>query len=407
MAARSSNPVFVVAAPRSGSTLLRLILDAHPEIGCPGETGIPSLAARLEDVWAAICTDLAGENVAKPPANVLRSMRRALRAPMEYYCQETGKRIYCDKSLDAPDNLAALGRAFPTAQYILLFRQVLDVVASGLEVSPYGFRAFGYAPFVQQSIDNFVAPLVHHWATRARAALDWEKANGSRCIRVRYEDMVADPGSTLRNIFEFLGVAPDESAVARALGAAAGAATPGDAKIAFTTEVHTASVGRGRRVPITLIPPLLLAEVNEMLAMLGYPRMTETWNTEPSAAGDAVVRASRNADALVASMPARIEPTGLAPPARIFAIVAEDVDGLAWHIDCSTGAVGRANPTAADTTLYGSADALVAALSGEENPATMLRDGRLRLNGDVGDGRLVVPKHVTLVIRALRAGVAG
>ena len=183
----------------------RLIMDAHPEIGCPGETGLPSLAARLEDVWAAICTDIAGEHVAKPPARVLTSMRRALRAPMDHYCQQTGKRIYCDKSLDAPDNLAALGRAFPHARYILLFRQVFDVVASGLEVSPYGFKAFGYAPFVQQSVDNFVAPLVHLWTTRVRSALKWEAANESRCHRVRYEDLVTDPTSTLAALFDFSG----------------------------------------------------------------------------------------------------------------------------------------------------------------------------------------------------------
>ena len=69
MASRASSPVFVVSAPRSGTTLLRLILDAHPEIGCPSETGIPTLAAHLTRVWSTIYSDIAGEPV--------RSCRRA------------------------------------------------------------------------------------------------------------------------------------------------------------------------------------------------------------------------------------------------------------------------------------------------------------------------------------------
>src|SRR5438270_14036839 len=36
---------FIVGAPRSGTTLLRLMLDAHPELAIPPETGFVAAAA--------------------------------------------------------------------------------------------------------------------------------------------------------------------------------------------------------------------------------------------------------------------------------------------------------------------------------------------------------------------------
>lgn len=42
----------IVGCARSGTTLLRALLDAHPEIGCPPEAGIPGLLRHVADVWS-------------------------------------------------------------------------------------------------------------------------------------------------------------------------------------------------------------------------------------------------------------------------------------------------------------------------------------------------------------------
>ena len=47
-------PVFVLCGARSGSTLLRFVLDAHPELTCPPETNLPSLCAQVATVWSLI-----------------------------------------------------------------------------------------------------------------------------------------------------------------------------------------------------------------------------------------------------------------------------------------------------------------------------------------------------------------
>ena len=50
----ADDPVFVLCAGRSGSTLLRFLLDAHPDLACPPETRLPWLARQLATAWAVI-----------------------------------------------------------------------------------------------------------------------------------------------------------------------------------------------------------------------------------------------------------------------------------------------------------------------------------------------------------------
>jgi hypothetical protein len=46
-AGASSNPVLVLCTGRSGSTLLRMLLDAHPDLACPPETSRVAMLGEL------------------------------------------------------------------------------------------------------------------------------------------------------------------------------------------------------------------------------------------------------------------------------------------------------------------------------------------------------------------------
>jgi hypothetical protein len=48
----SADPVFVLCMGRTGSTLLRFLLDAHPDLACPPETNVSALCGQLANVWA-------------------------------------------------------------------------------------------------------------------------------------------------------------------------------------------------------------------------------------------------------------------------------------------------------------------------------------------------------------------
>lgn len=45
--AEPGSSVFVPCMGRSGSTLLRFVLDSHPELACPPETSLPALCSQL------------------------------------------------------------------------------------------------------------------------------------------------------------------------------------------------------------------------------------------------------------------------------------------------------------------------------------------------------------------------
>src|SRR5580698_7888854 len=48
------DPVFVLCCARSGSTLLRFLLDAHPDLACPPETNAAALCAHLASMWSLL-----------------------------------------------------------------------------------------------------------------------------------------------------------------------------------------------------------------------------------------------------------------------------------------------------------------------------------------------------------------
>lgn len=380
--------ILLIGVARSGTTLLRLLLDAHPEIGCPGEAGIPSLIHHLGRVWWTITTGAdTASRFADLPEQAKRETRRAARVPMRYYCSQEGKRIYCDKSLDSAHHLELVRELFPTARYVLLFRHVMDTVASGLESSPWGFDAYGYLPFVQRSPENFVTALVDYWLAHVEKALKWEEDHAELCHRVRYEDLVTAPEEVLGRLFRFLGVVPDLSVLQAAFEKGRAAAGPGDHKVMYTSGIEAGSVGRGKAVPIAMIPAPQLEAVNAALAALGYEPLTTAWNAEPVAqtSNDGGPWAARLLElmrgAKSASRDGRDEVT------RSFAVVANDAKQLRWVVDPAAGVI-RQGDGEVESVVTGAAQDLVLLLSGQANPGVLLRSGRIRLlNGREGVSR--------------------
>jgi hypothetical protein len=411
---RSTEPdlALIVGAARSGTTLLRSLLDAHPEIGCPAEAGLPGLVAHARRVWTTVCTSYephegdplaasAPELSSPQPivalaATAEREIRHTAMAIMKYYCAAESKHIYCDKSLDTAHHLPVVYHYFPHTRAIILVRHVMDTIASGLEASPWGFNAFGYMPFIQASPENTVMALARYWEMQVGLALKWQAEHDDLCHRVRYEDLVAYPAQTLSRICRFLGVRDDPAVLSRAFTQFSAAAGPGDYKLAFTTGVDATSVGRGRAVPVALLPDSLLERINEHLEQLGYPPMTRSWNAEPGANG-ALPETARRLDVLMASM--SDGPWEL--PVDLVALVADDDKASRWILDVRTSAIRRGDGDV-DLAVLGSTADLIAFVTGDVNVAVLLRSGRIRHVTAAADGQMDMPRMLTALVRRFR-----
>jgi hypothetical protein len=379
--------VLVLGAARSGTTLLRSLLDAHPDIGCPAEAGVPNLINHLHMVWDIVCSSRDPADATAPRDPVRDNQKQAPRSDlpteaqdtirgqvmgiMRYYCGRDAKGIYCDKSLDNVQHVALVDHVFPGTKCIVMVRQVMDTIASGLEASPWGFDAFGYRPFVEVTPENTVHALARYWENQVSQALAWRDAHGERCHVIRYEDLVTDPESVLGRLFEFLGVAEDLSVIERSFEAFTNASGPGDYKIGSTRGLSADSIGRGKRVPIARIPPPVLERINGLLAKLGYPQMGENWSVEPNSDATASKETQDELERLLSSIASddwdfAIDTVG---------IVADDVD-LRWVIAPASATVRRGDGDV-DLVVAGAAEDLVRLITGG-NAGALLRSGRIR-----------------------------
>lgn len=206
---------FVVGAPRSGTTLLRLMLDAHSLLAIPPETGFVPVAASVAargggpdallaeitrlPTWAdlGLASDQARELLlAVRPWSVSEGLRVLYRA----YARRHGKPRFGDKTPTHVRHVAALVDLLPEAHVIHLIRDGRDTAASvrGLHFSPG---------------DGSVEAIARQWQDGIREAR--RQASGIEHYReLRYERLVTEPEAVLRQLCEWLEL-PWEDGVLR------------------------------------------------------------------------------------------------------------------------------------------------------------------------------------------------
>ncbi|WP_239118121.1 sulfotransferase family protein [Paractinoplanes ferrugineus] len=207
----TDRPIFVVGCPRSGTTMLQLMLHAHPRIALPPENRfvLPAYQRRHEfgDLrhpgrraelarWMIGTRQFADLGlaeqqvidavVAAPP-----TLGSALGTVFRLYAQRFGKPRWGDKRPAYLRSLPTLLRLFPDAQIVNIMRDGRDCVAS-LKEAPWSSADLG---------DHITA-----WSRAADASLRAAR----RCppdtyFMIRYEDLTADPPTQLRRLCEFLG----------------------------------------------------------------------------------------------------------------------------------------------------------------------------------------------------------
>jgi len=178
-------PIFVVGCPRSGTTLLRLILDSHPSISAgPESRFLWGIRAIEERNWAT----LAGFGLER--AEWHAQVRSLFEAFHLRYAQHQGKVRWADKSPDYALMLDYLDVLYPAAQVVHIVRDPRDVIDAWRRF--YGRRSMYRAA---RAWVRYVGA-AHRFAQQRGETKVWE---------LRYEDLVGRPEPTLRALFGWLG----------------------------------------------------------------------------------------------------------------------------------------------------------------------------------------------------------
>lgn len=203
---------FIIGCPRSGTTLLRAMLDSHPAVAVPPESYflVPILRHEAEYRTAggvdrtAVVRAVAG-NVSWPSWQVapevldgiaadasLTTVPATLRAVYDRYAELHGKVRAIDKTPRHTEHVALLSRAYPDSRFVHLVRDGRDVVPS-LQSMPYFPPRFADAAL--------------YWRDRALSGREARTVVGAaRFHELRYEDLVTDPERHLEPLCEFLGI---------------------------------------------------------------------------------------------------------------------------------------------------------------------------------------------------------
>jgi hypothetical protein len=203
---------FIVGVGRSGTTLLRLMLDAHPELAIPPETHfVPELIGRFEqgqvepaDVIAIITSgrhwgDFGLEEGAlreRLESAAPLDAASAIRSFFELYAERHGKPRWGDKTPIYVKDMAEIEAEIGEARFVHLIRDGRDVALSRAG------RAMRHAAPMPK--------VARRWKRRIREA----RRQGERLVHyleIRYEDLILDTEPTLRKVADFLELPWDDA----------------------------------------------------------------------------------------------------------------------------------------------------------------------------------------------------
>jgi hypothetical protein len=267
-----ARPAFLLSTERSGSTLLRWLVDAHPDVVSPGEILLGRLCFDLYfALLRTVVATLGIEDRVAANREALRRTRGIVDGIMTQYARARGKRVWCDKTPHNLQFLTVLVETFPDARYVCLYRDGLDVAHSCLEISRAGFMA-ELAEYARRSPHDLVGAMLESWCDKTELLLKMQLRHPEICHRVRYEDLVARPADVLPPLFAFLGVAWDPGVLERAF-AMRHDDGGGDQLVKQTERVERDRVGRGRTLDTAKLGPAQRARVNALLRNLGYAEL--------------------------------------------------------------------------------------------------------------------------------------
>lgn len=211
-------PIFIIGNPRSGTTMLRLMLTCHPDIGIPPESGwfIHLYQKYHQTIFDQVAMTEFLNNLSHSPkiegweldySQLQQFLAKNL--PLNYcdlisqiyyfYINTQDKCRWGDKNNFYLKHIKTIYKLFPNAYFIHIIRDGRDVACSYRNLS----QAQGqYAPDLPAS----VCGAAYDWVRNIRKIQDsFQQINHNQTITIHYEDLTQDAEKTLQKICTFIG----------------------------------------------------------------------------------------------------------------------------------------------------------------------------------------------------------
>jgi len=187
--------IFIGGMPRSGTTLMRVMMDAHEDVRCGEETRLVPRLLGMRANWYRSAKEKVRLKEAGVTEDVVdEAMRQFI---MEVIVRHgTPAKYLCNKDPFTLKSLVYLKKLFPNSKFILMIRDGRATAHSIIErkVTISGFDITSYRDVLtkwNRAIDGMYTQCLE---------------SSSFCKPVWYEQLVLHPEATIKEITDFLGI---------------------------------------------------------------------------------------------------------------------------------------------------------------------------------------------------------
>jgi hypothetical protein len=262
--------VFLLGLPRSGTTLLSVMLDNHPDIASPPEPWVMLALAELGKVPTRHPADssllgVAVDRFAGQDDRILAA-RAAGAALYQSYLRRYGARIFVDKTPRYALIPEFLISVFPKARFIWLRRDPMDIAASYLTTWNVDLATI--------LAKDFDTPALFDLTIGLDRLLAFHERHADSLHIIHYEKLASATSGELNSLLRHIGLEATDDVINKMTsldGLKRNRDDFGDPKIRATSAPHAKSIGSWSSVLHTSQLQVLLDAIGvERMIMLGY-----------------------------------------------------------------------------------------------------------------------------------------
>lgn len=280
--------VLILGCPRSGTTLLRRLLDSHPEISCPGETFLFRGCARFleyDTISGGFPYGVTGalEGLGFEESDIKNRLRDFATSFYEDITCKENKSMWVAKTAVDSFYLPQIEYLFANEEddfkFICVLRHGMDTVCSLKEFSDdlqsYITELHEYIREYQQPYEAFA----YAWADVTTMILDFADKYPDRCHIVKYEELIASPDKKLKEITDFLSC-NKHSKKAEEILKNMNVGGIGDWKSFKKTKIEKSSMSRWENDLPASTAGMIAPIINPVLERAGYDTVSEADDEE-------------------------------------------------------------------------------------------------------------------------------